>query len=442
MKRFQLFFLGLLLVTARPAGAVEVVNLTDAYERALNYDATLRAAEQSFAAQKEEVDKARANFRPNLRISATRGRSATESTSLIYDRTTDYYYNTQNYSIVLKQPVFNMANFALYSQSKSLAAKSEAIFLKEQSALAVRTVEAYLNVLYAGDNLDYSRAQVDAAKEQLQQAKRRFSAGYGTITEISEAQAHYDMALAAGLENNHTLELSRRELETITGLYSETLSRLVPSRLVLAMPTPHDVEEWVGFALDNNAEIDAARHEVRIAEKQVDRNRAARYPAIDLLASRTFSESDNNYSIGSQYDTYAVSLQMSLPIYSGGYVSAAVRQASAQQREAMEKKSQQERTISSRIRKFYNGILSNIAQIRAYEQAVKSNEIALIGTRKGYAAGLRSNVDVLNAQEKLFDSKRNLAKSRYQYLLSRILLKDAAGMLTIADIGEVNSCLK
>ncbi len=443
MSRMNIRWIVLVLALLVPSTAgAQPLNLRDAYSSALQFDAGYRAAGESYAAQKEEIGKARANFRPTLRIGASRGRSATESTSLITDQSKESFYNTQNYSIQLKQPVFNMAYFAQYGQAKSVAAKSEALLQKEESSLAVRLVEAYMNVLLSEDNLDLSRAQVDATREQLQQAKSRFGSGYGTITEINEAQANYDMKLAEGLEYHNTLENNRRAFESITGVYPVSLSKLVPRLMVLAMPEPHDIEKWIGFGLERNAAIEAAQHEIRIAEQQVDKQRAARYPTVDLLALRNFSESDNNYSIGTQYDTYGVSLQLSLPIYTGGFVSASVRQASAQVREANEKMNQQEREITKNIRRYYNGILGSIAQIRAFEQAERSGEVALDGTKKGYLAGFRSNVDVLDAQQKLYESKRNLARSRYQFIMNRVLLKDATGLLSGSDIDEVGNWFK
>lgn len=430
-----------MFISASPLHA-EKLSLTDACQQALNYDAKLKAAEAGNAAQKEEIGKARANFRPTLRVNAARGRNATESTSLITDSSKDNFYNTQNYSVVLRQPVLSMGNFAAYRQSKAIAKKSDAMLYKERSDLFVRTLEAYVNTLFSEDNLEFSRAQVVAAKEQLQQAKSRYSAGFGTITEINEAQANYDMALAQGLEHNNNLENNRRELEMITGTYPDDLLHLVPEKMKMVVPVPHDVSYWVALALEENPELDAANDEITIAKEQIDKNRAVRYPTVDLVASRTFSESDNNYSIGTQYDTYSLSLQMSMPIYSGGYVSATVRQASAQFRQAHEQRSLAERTISTNIRKYYNGILNSIAQVGAYEQAVKSNDIALTGTRKGFASGFRSNVDVLNAMTNLFDSKRNLAKARYQFIMNLAMLKQTTGTLTQQNIEEINSWMQ
>lgn len=431
---FMLFF-----VSPLYAGAL---SLSEACDKAVEYDARYRAAEADNFVQKEEIAKARSSFRPNLRVSAARGRSATESTSLVTDVSKDSFYNTQNYSVVLRQPVFNLSNFASYSQAKAVASKSDALLQSEFSSLIVRTLDAYINVLYSGDNLEFSRSHVDASKLQLEQAKRRFASGYGTITEINEAQASYDMALAEGLEFHNSLEINRRELENIVGIYTDSLQVLAPEKMVLAVPGPHDVEQWIALAYERNPLREAAVQDVSYYQKEIDKNRALRYPVFDLVASKTFSESDNNYSIGTQYDTYSVSFQMSMPLYSGGYVSSSVRKASGQLRGAYEQLSLKERTVVSDIRKYYAGIVSSIAQIRAYEQAVKSNEIALTGTRKGFSSGFRSNVDVLNAQKILYDSKRNLSKSRYMFILNTVKLKEAAGVLTNADVDKISAWMR
>lgn len=420
----------------------EPLSLTEAYKRALTYDAKLKVAEAGNAAQQEEIGKARANFRPSIRLSGAVGRNGTESTSLVQDVSSDYFYNTQNYGVVVRQPVFNMSNFAAYRQSKAVAAKSEALLSKERSALFARTLEAYVNVLFSRDNIAFSQAHAKAAKEQMQQARLRYATGSGTLTEIKEAEADYEMALADGLASTHNLENNRRELENITGVYADSLLSIVHAKVSYDVPRPHDISYWVEYALDQNSEVKAAKQEIRIAKEQVRKNRASRYPTIDLVASRTFSESDNNYSIGTQYDTYGVTLQMSLPIYSGGYVSASVRQASAQFWEAGERKNLTERTVTSDVRKYYNGILSSIAQVNAYDQAVKSSEIALIGTQKGFQTGLRSNVDVLNAQAKLFENKRNFAKAQYQYIMNLAMFKQVTGTLSESDMDMINGWMK
>ena len=418
----------------------EPVDLSTAWQKAKEYDARLGAAQADNLMYKEEVGKARAQLRPSVRLNAARGRNATQYIGKKGD-TASSFYNSVNYGVSVRQPLLNLSNVAAYKQAEAVAAKSDLDLQKEDATLIVRTTEAYCNALYADDNLEFSQALIKAAQEQLQQAKRRFEKGFGTITEINEAQANYDMALADGLEIVNSVEFTRRELEHLIGQYPDELCKVVPEKLVLAQPEPRGVQLWINMALANNYEVLGGRQEIQIAKKEIDKQKYSRYPTVDLVGGRNYSESENNYSIGSIYDTYSISLQMSIPIYTGGYVSASVRQAHAKWLKAAEQLSLQERGVQSDVRKYYDSIVSGIAQIHAYEQAVKSHEIALIGTKKGFEAGLRSNVDVLDAQQKLFSSRRNLAKSRYQYILNRLMLKQAAGTISASDVEEVNGWL-
>lgn len=419
-------------------------DISSAYKRALEYDARLGMAQADNLAFREEMGKSRSQFRPSVRWSAARGRNATQFTGKPVSGNPNVrsdFYNTVTYGVSVRQSLFNASNIAEYKQSKAVAAKSDAELKREEDGLIVRLTEAYCNALYAEDNLEFSRAQLVATEEQLKQAKRRFEKGFGTITAINEAQASYDMAVAEDLDIVNSVEFSRRELEDITGVYPDTLSRLVPEKLRPVMPDPESVESWIELGRSVNPAVIAARQEVQIARREIEKQRATRLPTIDLVGGRNYSESENNYSIGSIYDTYSLSVQVSVPMYTGGYVSASVRQARARWVKAGEQLSWQERGVESDVRKYYNSVVSSIAQIHAYEQAVKSYEIALTGTKKGFDAGFRSNVEVLDAQQKLFSSQRNLAKARYQYILNRLMLKQSAGVLAAADVEEVNSLL-
>ncbi len=427
------------LLVALPAHA-EQVDLTMAYQKAQEYDARLRSAKADNRAYKEEIGKARSQLLPSVRTNVSRGRSATQHISLGHAYPVDFY-NTVNLGVSVRQPLFNLPALASYKQAKLLSAKSDVEFKKEGSSLILRITEAYCNALFAEDNLAFSKALVQATGEQLAQAKRRFKTGFGTRTDVEEAQAGYDTAQADGVEIFNSVEFSRRELEDLTGFYPEKLCKIVPEKLRLVRPQPDRVESWIEFARLGNLSIVSARQEEQIAKKEIQKQKGSRYPTIDLVGGRNYSESENNYSIGQIYDTYSISVQMSMPVYTGGYVSAAVRQAQAKWVKAGEQLSWQERGAESEVRKYYNGVVSNISLIKAYEQAVNSREIALVGTQKGYDAGLRSNVEVLDAQQKLFASRRNLAKSRYQYILNTLMLKQTTGPLSLADLEEVNGWL-
>lgn len=443
MKRLVRLIGVVLWFAAFPAYAVPF-DLSMAYQKAVDYDAQMRAARADNLVSKEEIAKARAEFRPRMSLSAQRGRNETLSITPSflggYDRL-NQLYNTKTYILSLQQPLFNLSSIADYKQAKAIVSKSEAMLQKEEANLILRITEAYCNALFAEDNLEFSQSHIKASLEQLQQTKRRYEKGFGTITEISEAQAAYDMAIADGVEIGNEVDFNRRELEHFTGVFPDELCKLVPAKMIFNKPVPDNVESWIELARSGNHEIAASRQEVQITKKEIDKQRASRYPTLNLVAGQSYDLSDSDNIIGQAYNTYSIALQLSVPIYTGGYTSASIRQAQAKRLKAQEELSWQERGTVSDVRKYYNGVITSIAQIQAYEQAVKSGEIALKGTKKAFELGLRTNMDVLDAQQKLLSNKRSLAKSRYQYILNMLQLKDSAGMLSAADIDEVNGWL-
>lgn len=431
-----------LALTSTPTLA-ESTSLISAYHRALQNDATLGAARAAQIAGREELPKGFAGLLPSVSISGTRGKNQTESTtpSLTGLSTRDYDYDSKNYSLTIRQPVYRPYNYAQYELAKATVGQTDATFEKEALQLMVRLTGAYLDALLAEDNIRYAGAQKDAISEQLQQAKKLYEAGVGTVTDISEAQARHDTVVAQGLEAENSREVARRSLEEITGTYPDSLFMLDSQKLPLDPPEPNDIKTWIEWAMEKNPEIQARKFNLEAANQELEKNRAGHYPTLDLTASRTLSESDNNYTINSKYDTTSVGLQLNIPIYAGGYVDAAVRQAVANQDRARQLLTGMYRTVGSDTRKAFLDIVNGIAQIRALEQAVTSNESALLGTRKGFEAGMRSNVDVLNAQQQLFSAKRDLAKARYTLIINRIKLKSAVGLLSEADLEQVNGWL-
>ncbi len=417
--------------------SAETLSLSDALRKGMEYDATVRIAKADNVIYREEIGKARAQLRPNVRVNASRGRNATQHAYLgVWD--TPDFYNTINYGISIRQPLFNLPDIKEYQESKLTAAKSDLDLRNEEISLMVRVAEAYFNVLFNMDNLELNKSRILASKEQLEQSRHRMVSGYGTLTEIKEAQADYDISLAEGVEILYAVENSKRDLENLVGVYPDRLSTLDASKLKLERPDPVAVEAWIDLAHAGNLKFSSAKKELMIAAKGVEKNQAARYPTLDLIAGRSYSESENNYSIGSTYDTWSVAVQMSMPIYTGGYVSASVRQSKARMLKAQEQIVSMQRQVDADIRKYFSGVVFGISQIRAYELAVAANEIALEGTRKGYSAGFRSNVEVLDAQQKLQESRRNLARGRYRYILNQFMLRLTAGILTPSDVDEVN----
>lgn len=422
--------------------AAEVTTLLDMYQKAQQYDATLRAAKADNTAQREEIDKAVASFLPQARISAYKGKASTDREATNGQSLTQHFdYDSENYSLSIRQPIFNKANFAGYSQAKAIVAKSDAVLEGERLNLMNRVVNNYLVLLLNADNIYYSEAQKESVASQLEQAKRRYKAGVGTVTEISEAEANLQSVIAKILESSNGLEYAKRNLENLTGTYPENYPTLDPSKLPLTGPNPASVEDWIAIAYSKNPDILAATKDIEVARQEIAKDNSGHYPTLDLVASRTHSVSDAANTIGSQFDTDSIGLQLNVPIYLGGYVVASVRQAVAKQQQAEETLSERQRAVSADIRKYYNEIVNGIARIHALELSVSSYDTALLGTQKGFTAGVRSNVDVLNAQEKLYSSKRDLSKERYSLIFNRIQLKQSAGILTEADIQESSGWL-
>lgn len=420
------------------------LSLLQAFQKAQQYDATLRAAVADNKAQKEEINKSFAAFLPQVRVGVYEGRGITDSEvpgALGSTSKRHSSYDSRNYSVSLRQSIFNKANFAEYKQAKADVAKSNAMLDSAQFNMASRVTGAYLDLLLSEENVRYSKAQKSSTQSQLEQAKKRYKAGFGTITEVSEANANLESVIAQELEWANGVEYAKRTLENVTGVYADALLSLDPSKLQLAVPQPSNVDSWISTAMEKNADIIAAHNEYLVVTQEVEKNNSGHYPTLDLVAARTHTESDNNYTIGSQYDTDSIGLQLNVPLYTGGYVSSTVRQAVARVEQASEKLSEKQRTVSTDVRKYFNEIINGIARIEAQSQSVASYETALVGTQKGYESGLRSNVDVLTAQEKLYSAKRDLARERYKLIYSRIQLKQVAGLLTEGDIAEVNGWL-
>ncbi len=443
MKRLQqMIFLAAVLLPS--LGSAEPVSLLQVFQQAKSFDAKIRTAKADNQAQREEINKSFAAFLPQARLSMYEGRGYTEAeTPGAFGITSkrNNSYDSRNYNLSLRQTLINFASFSDYAQSKAEALRSDATLEKEQITLMSRVSGAYFDVLLAAENVQYSNAQKRASEKQLEQAERRFKAGQGTLTEVNEAKANLETIIAQRFEWLNSLEYSKRNLETICGTYVDQFFTLDPQKLRLQTPQPASADEWVAISLQKNPEILAATYEINAAEQEINKNLSGHLPTLDLVAAKSKTESDNNFTIGSKFDTDTIGLQLNIPIYAGGYVLSAVRQAQAKLQMAQEKLTDKQRTVANEVRKYFNEILNGNARIEAQMQAVKANEIAVVGTQKGYEAGMRTNVEVLNAQDKLFSAIRDLARERYKLLFSTLMLKQSAGTLQDNDIADLNQLL-
>jgi outer membrane protein len=323
--------------------------------------------------------------------------------------------------------------------------QSEAAFYDAQQNLIARSAQAYFDVLLAGDNVMLSAAQKIAIGEQLAQAKRNFEVGTATIVDTYEAQAKYDLAVAKEISDQNDLEIKKRALQQLIGKMPDRLAPL-KDKLALPLPQPSDMEQWVDASDKDSPVIAQFKATYDIAAKEVDRSKAGHYPTLDLVGS--YGDSNNptvtlTGAIGPPLGTKAtqVGLQLSIPLYQGGGTQSKIRQALANKDKAEQDLENTRRTVAQNVRQSYLGVTNGAAQVKAFEAALVSNQSSLDSTVLGRDVGVRTGVDVLNAQQQLFQAQRDLQSARYSAVMSQLKLKSATGRLQEEDLAEVNRLL-
>jgi len=352
--------------------------------------------------------------------------------------------NTNGYGLSLTQPLFNWQSIMLYKEAGFKVAQAEAAFGQAAQDLIVRVAQAYFDVLASQDTLAFIQAQKTAISEQLAQAKRNFEVGTATITDTHEAQARFDLAVSQEIAAQSDLEIKRSALQQIIGKFPDKLTPLKPTT-ELSPPKPNAMEPWVTSAENENFSVRIQQAALEIASREIERSRAGHYPTLNLVGSYGRNSASistiGTVSIGTDTTSTAVGLQFSMPLYAGGGVNAQVRQAIAGEEKARQDLENARRSAALAVRQAYLGVTNGMAQVRALEQALVSSQSALDSNKLGYEVGVRINIDVLNAQQQLYSTKRDLAKARYDTLVNGLRLKAAAGTLTEDDLESVNRLL-
>ncbi|QEL66281.1 type I secretion outer membrane protein, TolC family [Oryzomicrobium terrae] len=357
-------------------------------------------------------------------------------------------YNANGWNVQLTQPIFRWDRIAAYRQSGALVAQSEAQFAQARQDLVLRVAQAYFDVLYAQENLTALRAQKVAIAQQLAQAKKSFEVGTATITDTHEAQSRFDLATAQELAAEADLEVKRRALAAIIGREPGDLARLKRDAQ-LTPPQPQAMTTWVESAQRDNFLVQVQQAGLEVAEREVEKQRAGHLPSLDVVANQGYSAGvTQSYANGmpvavkSQTDAYNVGLQLTIPIFQGGYVNSKTREAQAQRQAAIANLEGAKRNAALTAQQSYLGVMSGLAQVKAYEAALVSSTSALESNKLGYEVGVRINIDVLNAEQQVYTTTRDLAKSRLDTLVAQLKLKSAVGTLAEEDIDQVNALLE
>ena len=428
-------------------------DLKDVYERALTNDPVIREADALRLAARESRPQAIGALLPQVAASGRYNDEESDSSGAFVQpgnpptpEIRDSDGNSSAWDVTLRQNIFSWRNWATLRRANAETAQAEADYDAAQQNLILRTAEAYFNVLAAQDTLEAAIAAHDAIGRQLEQSDKRFEVGLIAVTDVQEAKAAYDQATAALIQAKRSLATTQERLRELTGDTYDELER-PGADMPLAGPNPASPEDWVRLAMEQNARLISSRLAAEITRQNISFERGGHFPNLDIVVSRSHFDSEATISgssagdIDSDSDDTVVSLQVTVPIFSGGMTRSRVRQAGFRHVAARERLERTARETEREARDAYLGVNSEVARVQSLRQAVESAMTALQATEAGYEVGTRTSVDVLEARRRLFEAQTNYARSRYDYLLNVLRLQLAAGTLDRKGLNDINSLL-
>lgn len=419
---------------------LQAASLMDIYREALEQDAKYGSERAAYIAAQEKLPQGRAGLLPNINFTGT-GQNQYIDTNLGPDRV------VKNRGIVIAatQPLIRFENFIIYEQSKNQVAQADARFVLAAQDLILRVAQAYFDVLIAQNNLEVMSAQKKAIGEQLEQAKRNFEVGIATIVDTHEAQARYDLTISQEILAKNTLEVNKRALQGIINRFPDFLASTSIDKIVSdSLTLPYDnMEEWVTLAEQKNFSLKVQHIAYDLAEQEIKKAKAGHYPTLDLVAQYSNQQGVGGAITGRGIDleSKSVGLQLNVPIFQGLSVQSRVREALANRDKARQDLESARRNVGLQVRQQYLNVTNGIALIKAQKQALTTSKSQLDSTMLGQEVGVRTEVDVLNAQQQFFSARRDLAQAYYTYLMSRLRLKAEVGELDEEELKEINALL-
>ena len=418
---------------------VQAQNLVELYASARAFDASYQSARLQFDANLARADQARAGILPSAGLAAGVTRTGFDNNNPAIDRS----FNTQNATLQASQPIYRPANWATYEQGLRQVEQARAQLDAAEQELIVRTSQTYFDVLVAIDTLAFVRAQKTAVAEQLASAKRNFEVGTSTITDTREAQARYDLVIAQEIAAENDLRVRKIALDQLVGR-TETQPRGLELPIKLPAVLPADVNAWVDQSELVHPNIRQARTAVDIADLEIKKAEAGHKPTLDAVASYNITRSPSGSvqtTLASRANTSNIGVSFNLPLFAGFATQNRIRETLSLRDRASSDLEGARRTVAQNTRTAYFGVLSGQGQVRALEAAELSSQSALDANKLGYQVGVRINIDVLNSQSQLFQTKRDLAQARYNVLLGGLRLRQANGTLTPDDLLPINALL-
>ncbi|WP_125863049.1 TolC family outer membrane protein [Pseudomonas versuta] len=412
------------------------------YEEALRNDPTFLGAMKERDAGLESRIIGRAGLLPKLSYSYNKGRNNSQATYL-NDRGNsheDRNYNSYGSTFMVQQPLIDYEAYANYRKGVAQALFADETFRSKSQELLVRVLTHYTQALFAQDQIDIARAKKKAYEQQFRQNEHLFRQGEGTRTDILEAESRYELATAEEIQAIDEQDAALRELGALTGNASVSIEQLQPLAADFnSLPLePANFSTWHAMALANNPELASQREALEVARYEVERNRAGHLPKLNAYASVRKMESDSGNTYNQRYDTNTIGIEVSLALYAGGGVSASVRQAGSNLARVEYELEGKTRETLIELRRQFNACLSGVNKLRAYQKALISAQALVVSTRQSILGGERVNLDALNAEQQLYTTRRDLARTRYDYLLAWTRLHFYAGTLGEQDLARVD----
>lgn len=425
---------------AYPASLLEI------YQQALQADPKIHEAEAKHLASLEAIPQARSVLMPQIQFRGSLDDSNNQGLRII-EQTFDQNSNSKNWGISLSQSIFRWDQIVNLKRAEKKVAKAEAIREAAQQDLIIRVTQRYLDILSSEDQLTSLQTNSEAIARQLEQAKNKFDVGMIAITDVQESQAAYDQSVANIISAKRVLATARESMREITGQYIKELN--APDKnFPLLEPTPNSEESWVNLSLRQNLNLIASRLDERLARDEISFRRNGYYPSLELVVNKNSSASKGDVLAGNNINIFdntnisdQISLQFTLPIFSGGYNTSRVREAIYLHRASREQLQRITRETERKTRDAYLGVNSEMSRVKALNQAVESSQMALQATQLGYEVGTRTIVEVLNSQFSLYNAITNFYQSRYSYIMNALKLKQSAGILQIQDLEMIDKWL-
>lgn len=427
-----------ILLSAAPLANAD--NLLEVYQKALENDPTLRAAQANYRANVEQENIAFSVLLPQVNASAnyTTSESDADNGTTVRSSESDSY----GWKVSASQTIFNANQWFNFRSAEFVTAQAEAQFAADQQDLIYRVVEAYLNVLRAVSNLTTARAEEAALQRQYEQTQQRYDVGLIAITDVYEARSTLDGVIANRIQLEGQVAIAFEALEAITGQPEANVAPLVEAFPVNA-PEPAAPAAWVSTSLENNLSLKVARATMDSAERSATATSWNHGPTVSLSAEYGQSTSDVERPTASMTDTdgWSATLSARVPLFQGGGTSASSRRAHEQFNVAKERYIGTQRQVTQQARSSYLTAMTGVATVDARQQAIVSAQSSLDATQAGYEVGTRNIVDVLNAQQALYRAQSNYSNARFDYVLSLLALKQVAGSLSPDDINRLNEWL-